>query len=550
MWLVGNLQALGSVITQICSISGTPGLSLGVLHNGEVIHQANFGFRDVDAQFRPNEDTSYVVGSLTKALTAAMVGILVHDGKLNWTTQLQEIIPNFQRPEKDPTINFTVTDLLSHRTGLPSYDALWLLSNNRIPLDRADAVPILGYVPVAAALRTEFIYNNMAYEVLGQVIEAVSGTNYSSFLQDRILNPLGMTRTFYTNSPINDDNTATPYATLENAAAFQLPLPLHGDNVMMGPAGGVRSSVHDMLLLYSAFIDAEKSQIDRGESKIPLNPLKQLAHLWQGMINLPLAMVRENSYACGWLRMQLPAPMGYGSGPGINPMLGEGLPSRLGLFHEGNIPGFTSFAAVFPETSSAVVVLSNSIALTDSVRLVGQLLIEELFNNTINATDYTHYAESTAREGASIMSNIKKELIRHKTADEPAHSLQTYVGRYYNSIGNFYIDIRESGGILRVYFMGLDSDGFDLEPYQHNSFFWHISHNECAKLARYTAFPKDYYVIRFGQINENSHDSNEAGINCLWWKHEFTVPDNGEVYRKKQFSDLQQISQKPLRTKP
>jgi CubicO group peptidase (beta-lactamase class C family) len=400
-----------------------------------------------------------------------MVAVLVDEGKLDWTTQLQDIIPQFRRPEGDPTNNNTIADLLSHRTGLPSYDALWLLSDNKIPLDRADAVRILGYVPVAVPLRTEFVYNNMAYEVLGQVIEKASGTRYFSFLRNRILDPLGMTRTFYTNALINVENTAKPYATLESVTAFQLPPPLYGNHVMMGPAGGVRSSVHDLLILYNAFIDAAKSQVEHRESRVPHNPLKQLAHIWRGMISLPVSTVRENSYASGWVRVQLPAPMEYGSSPGIDPMLGEGLPSRLGLFHEGNIPGFASFAAIFPETSSAVVVLSNSVALTNGVGLVGQLLIEELFGNTINATDYTQYAQSTAKRGASTMSTIKKELIEGKTTDKPAHSLETYVGKYYNSIGNFFIDIREGDSNLRVYFMGLDSDGFDLEPYQHDSFF-------------------------------------------------------------------------------
>ncbi|KAL8741689.1 MAG: hypothetical protein Q9190_005729 [Brigantiaea leucoxantha] len=436
--LVTRLEALRNIITQICSISGTPGLSLGVLHNGEIIHSANFGYRDIEAQLRPDENTVFVLGSLTKALTAAMVGILVDEGKLGWTTQLHDVIPQFQRPENDPTINLTTTDLLSHRTGLPSYDALWLLSDNRIPLERSDAVPILGYVPTVVDFRSGFLYNNMAYEVLGQVIEKVADTRYSLFLKNRILEPLGMSRTAYTNSLIDDENTAKPYATLKDASAFKLPPPLSGENVMMGPAGGIRSSVHDMLILYRAFLDAGNSQIGQSKPKISRNPLKQLRHLWQGMVSFPLSTVRENSYASGWVRLQLPARMDLGADLGISPILGEGLSSRIALYHEGLIPGFSSFAALFPETSSAVVVLSNSIGLTDGPKLVGQLLIEELFNNTINASTYDHYTRSTARTGASQMSTIKKELRQGKTADRPTSPLRMYVGRYYNSLGNFY----------------------------------------------------------------------------------------------------------------
>ncbi|KAI0112037.1 putative D-aminoacylase [Nemania sp. FL0031] len=532
--LLGSLQALGPVISQICETAGTPGLSLGVLHHGEVIHQANFGFRDVDARLPPDDHTAYVVGSLTKAITAAMVAILVDEGKLTWTTQLHDIIPTFQRAEYDSTSNITITDLLSHRTGLPSYDSFYLLSDNKIPIPRTDAVPILSYVPIAADLRTEFIYNNLAYEVLGQVIEKVSGTDFSSFLTSRILKPLQMTQTFYTVSPSDYKNVAKGYNALQNASVFPVPPPIYGDDVMMGSAGGIRSSVHDLLILYSAFIDAANSQIENRPSVIPRNPLRQLSHLFRGMVSLPLSTLREASYASGWLRVQLPAPMGFGSGPGIDPMLGEGLPSRLGLFHEGNIAGYTTFVAVFPETSSAVVVLSNSLGLTDTTGLVGQMLIEELFGNTVNATGYTEYAKLTARQGAVIMDNIKIQLMQRRTTFKPSNPLQEYIGTYYNSINNFFIEIRERAGHLEVHFMGLE--GFALEPYQHNSFFWHMSHNEVVQRARYTAYPMEYYIIEFGHISDEgdaTYNAESNTINALRWKHESAVKGKGEIFRKR-----------------
>ncbi|KAK4205568.1 putative D-aminoacylase [Triangularia verruculosa] len=534
-----KFQALGPLIAEICGFAGTPGLSLGVLHHGKVTHQANFGLRDVNSQAAPDENTSFVVGSLTKAITAAMVAIMVEDGKLAWNTQLRDVLQDFHRDARDPAVNITITDLLSHRTGLPSYDSLWLLSDNRIPIHRADAAPLLGHVPIAADLRTEFIYNNIAYEVLGQVIEKVSGTDYFSFLKERILNPLGMERTFYTDWPSNATNVAKAYYALHNASAYPIPPPLYGKDVLIGAAGGIRSSVSDLLTLYRALIDAANTQIEGHEPIIPHNPLRQLNYILQGKISLPLSTVREASYASGWLRLQLPSPMGLGGdhGPGIDPMLGKGLPSRLGFFHQGNIPGFTSFAAVFPETSSAVVVLTNSLGLTDSPRLVGQLLIEELFGNAINATDYSEYAKVNARESAATMSNVEKELIRHRTVYQPLHPLSEYVGKYYNLIGNFFIEIQELNGGLAISFMGTDRDRFDLEPYQCNSFFWVASHDEMAQRARYTTSPKEFYIIKFGHINieagsDTDSDSDFDVINGLWWKHEFTLQGKGEFFRK------------------
>jgi CubicO group peptidase (beta-lactamase class C family) len=505
---------------------------LGVLHQGEVVHQANFGFRHVDAGLPPDDDTVYVVCSLTKAITAAMVGILVDEGKLSWTTQLHQILPEFQRAPYDPANNITVTDLLSHRTGLPSYDSFWLSSHNKIPIPRAEAVALLSYVPTAADLRTEFIYNNLGYEILGQLIEKVSGTKFSTFMTNSILKPLNMTRTFYTTLPSHFDNVAQGYTALQNASVFPVPPPIYGDDVLMGPAGGVRSSVHDLLILYSAFIDAANSEIENRTPIPPLNPLRQLSHIFQGMVSVPLATLREVSYASGWLRVQLPAPVGLGRGPGIDPMLGEGLPSRLGLFHEGNIPGFTTFTAIFPETRSAVVVLSNSLGLTDTTKLVGQLLIEELFGNTINSTDYTAYAALAAKQAAATMSEIKSQLIHSRDTKAPYHSLPTYTGTFYNSIHNFFINISASTGQLRVHFMG--DEGFVLHPYQCNSFFWSMSHDELVQLARYTSYPMEYYIIEFGYVGndgDSTFDTDSDIINALRWKHEFSVQVKGEIFR-------------------
>ncbi|KAK0609953.1 putative D-aminoacylase [Bombardia bombarda] len=549
MLLSKRLQALGPLFADICRIAGTPGLSLGVLHYGDVVHQADIGYRDVDAHLPPNNGTVYHIASLTKAFTAAMVGILVDEGRLDWTTQLQHVVPEFER--SDAAANITIADLLSHRTGLPGYDALWLLSDNKVRLKRRDAISILSYVPASAPLRTEWLYNNFAYEAVGQVIERLSGIDYASFLKDRILEPLGMSKTFYTDFPANSSDFAMPYIGLQNATPFQVPQPFYGRDVLLGSAGGIRSSVHDLLVFYKALIDAAQFEIEgTGMDSGRLNPLKHLEQMWRPLVGLPAPSLREVSYASGWLRAQLPTPLAD-YGPGTKPMLGAGLPSRLGLFHGGEAFGFTSFVALFPETSSAVVVLSNALALTDTTRLVGQLLIEELFGNKINETEYVEYAESSSEQTGSVMANIKKQLLRNKTVDTPAYPIKEYVGTYYNSIGNYFIEIREtSAGNLKVYFMGLDSDAFDLEPYQQNSFYWLATHDELAQRARYTTFPKEYYILKFDHpvSSEDLSGHVSSNINSLRWKHEFSLQGEGEVFWKRHRDDqnLLWLGQKPL----
>ncbi|KAH8125877.1 hypothetical protein FP744_10009155 [Trichoderma asperellum] len=128
---------------------------------------------------------SFLVCSMTKAITASMIDMVIDEGKLDFSTQLYQIFPEYQR--NDAQANITIEDLLSHRTGLASYDGLWLSSDNQILLNRSEAIPILNYSPSASALRTEFIYNNIAYEVLGQVLEKSTGSTYSELLRQVIV---------------------------------------------------------------------------------------------------------------------------------------------------------------------------------------------------------------------------------------------------------------------------------------------------------------------------------------------------------------------------
>lgn len=100
MSLANRLAALGSVVKSICAISGIPGVSFGVLHNNEVIHTASFGYANVERKIRCNSDTTFVLGSLSKAITAALLASLCDDGTISsWDSPLKSWLPKFRRAD-------------------------------------------------------------------------------------------------------------------------------------------------------------------------------------------------------------------------------------------------------------------------------------------------------------------------------------------------------------------------------------------------------------------------------------------------------------------
>jgi hypothetical protein len=212
----------------------------------------------------------------------------------------------------------------------------------------------------------------------------------------------------------------------------------------------------------------------------------------------------------------------------LNRVVGTGAPTKLALYHGGSVPGYNTYTAVFPETESAVVVLTNSLSLNAGMRYIGELLIEALFDNLQNAADYRKLAKVSADANVRRMAEINQSLVDEASVSTLTRPLESYVGRYINAAANFFIRIEYglNKSDLYVSYMGRSADTFRLLPYQEDSFYWSLTHNECMKLSRLTFFPKEYYILKFGS------DEQESAISMLWWRHDLDLPEPGEVFRR------------------
>ncbi|KAK0732312.1 beta-lactamase/transpeptidase-like protein [Lasiosphaeris hirsuta] len=539
-----NLTAIIPLIGLICNISGIPGLSLGVLYHGEVARFENFGYQDVAAQVPPDKDTIYVVASLSKAFSSALAGTLVEDGLLGWDTPVREHLPGYQRDEKDSAFNATVADILSHRTGIPGPDGYWMLSNGKVAFPRSDFVKVFNSFPTVRPIRTAFIYNNYAYELLGQIIEKVSGMSYGDFLRHKIMEPLGMSRTFDTRVPSIVANIAKPYAALQNRSAYELDMPLVRQDGLFSAAGGVRTSVSDLLIFYRALLDASTSQLPkhgtqhgRHTERIPNNPLKQLAAIWNAMISLPFSSLREHSYALGWTRAQLPSTFGLDGPQPWKPVVGAKPPCHLALYHQGIIQGYTSFTVLIPETQSAVVALANSGGLNEAGMLIVGAVLDTMFGTEIDAEAYTRLAKKGYAAAASRQGRVMRELEDGRKVREPTRPISEYVGRYYNALGNFMIEIRQdkdARGEGWVSFMGDDADTFKLVPYDADAFFWYLDHDDCVTRGRLPEYPAEYYIIRF--VFEHGDATLRNPV--LYWEYDEEGHSAEPFKRVQTFKDL------------
>jgi CubicO group peptidase (beta-lactamase class C family) len=176
------------------SIAGTPGLSLGVLHEGKTAFFGNYGLRDVAANLPPTEETIYPGCSLTKALVAATTGSLVEEGVLKWDTRVKDVLPEWNISYDTIRNQITVTDLLSHRAGFSVGD-YYLGAENNVLISKEDTMAFLNDQKSIKPFRAQWQYNNLGYELVSLVIDKVSESSWADLLRDRILKPLNLSRT-------------------------------------------------------------------------------------------------------------------------------------------------------------------------------------------------------------------------------------------------------------------------------------------------------------------------------------------------------------------
>ncbi|KAL6412197.1 putative D-aminoacylase [Ilyonectria robusta] len=533
-----GLESIQPLIEAMCNKAGVPGIAVGVIHHGN-FYEFYHGRRDVEADLPVDRNTIFHVASLTKAMTATALGILVDRNKLQWTTPVHDILPEMSKETDMYAAKLTVLDILSHRTGKAWADALYLESNNRILLAKDQAIPTFDYLPQVEPVRSKYMYNNHAYNIAGLVIERVSGVSWDTFVSENLFSPLGMTRTFTSNP--DDDNVAAPYNILTNRTPHRLPFCNVSNETMMFAGQSVRTSMADLLKYARAYLQALESMMPKNEAPVftvpsstfqpssptsPANPIREIATIIRPRVARPVDSLWEQTYALGWNRTQLPGKLDFGWNKDMLepfPLLGERYPGKLVIWHGGNMPGTTSAICLLPESKTAVVVLQNSLGLCDIADWTCQAIIDKLMLGE-PAQDYLSLVSNCIDSGVQRMDKVEMALEKERIAGTNPRPLETYEGRYFNRIKNWFIDIKVTDGQLYLEFLGRADERYQLRHYHYDTFSWNLSYNATVERAQYIR-THEYYRFEFEATSDG------GGISGLRWRHDKAVP-GGELFKK------------------
>jgi len=302
----------------------------------------------------------------------------------------------------------------------------------------------------------EWQYSNIAYGLITLVIEKVSGMKFAQFLQNRILDPLGLNNTTVFRERLTENsNVAYAYAQLDDGSwAFLDHEWTSEDNSPVLGMVGIRSSVRDMTIFSAAVMEAWFSDMNISNFGILAdlglreNPLKQMGpilngYYWTHSHNDPFQ--NEAAYHLGWFRATMPTCMvSWGAWNSVlakmateeekafrdQHIIGKESKRRL-LFKSVGI-GFCGTGSVnlFPETQSAVVVFSNGLNCSDASDLVASSLIQALFDLQ-PPVDLLPVALKEKDARKAQFQQIMRDLDQSRDLSRPEANLDEYVGRYH-----------------------------------------------------------------------------------------------------------------------
>ncbi|MFY1637803.1 serine hydrolase domain-containing protein [Solwaraspora sp. WMMB335] len=324
---------IDTAVAQTQASGHVPSLILGVLRRGRLAHVAAAGDQPV-----PHPDLQYRIGSISKTFTATLVMQLRDAGALHLDDPLRAHLPDV------PLDRITLRQLLGHAAGLqrePDSDGWW----ERITgSDLAGLLATVHPGKIAFEPYQTYHYSNLAYGLLGAVLQRITGTCWAELVTGRILEPLGMSRTTY--------HPTAPFA--PGYVVHPIRDTLHEeprtDAGAMAPAGQLWSTVAD-LSRWAAFLAAPDPAV------LSATTLAQMCR--------PVAINDPQTWAGG-----------HGLGPELY-RVGD----RVFVGHGGSMPGYLALLAVHRSTGTGVVAFANSYGLRHgSIRELGLGVLNDVLD--------------------------------------------------------------------------------------------------------------------------------------------------------------------------
>ena len=315
-----------------------PGIAVAIVKDGKIVLSKGYGVKSILTKEKVDANTLFGIASNSKAFTTAAIAMLVDEKKLNWDDKVIQYIPEFKMYNEYVTNEFTIRDLVTHRSGLGLGAGDLMIWPDGSDFKAIDIIRNLQYLKPVSAFRTKYDYDNLLYIVAGEVIAKVSRKSWCDFIEERILKPLEM------------KNSAASYLRLKDTTNIIAPhVPTDGTlkvisrykNQTFDAAAGIYSSVNDL----SKWMIMQLQNGKYGpENQYQLFSNKEQNEMWSLQTIIPVNTkppynTHFSGYGLGWFLSDV---KGYKQ-----------------VTHTGGLEGIVTQTTLFPELNLGIVVLTN-----------------------------------------------------------------------------------------------------------------------------------------------------------------------------------------------
>ncbi|MEI6409029.1 MAG: serine hydrolase [Bacteroidota bacterium] len=397
-----RLIGMGEALQNMLNTFNVPGASVVIVEKDKVLLAKGFGYKDLQAKVPVTENTLFPIGSCTKAFTAALMGTLSDEKKVDFDLPVNNYLPELQFKKPELTQQVTLRDMMTHRTGLPRHDFAWYLRGSTA--DRMTLLHAIRYFDVSAGLRETWQYNNYMYMAQGALAEKITGKTWEQLVAARIFAPIGMEQAVLsTPDLVKSPDHALGYSYNEKDKTIEQMDYYYFSG--MEPAGSISVGAQDMAKWLKLWIHG---------GQWAGKPLFSTA-FYQQAIKTQMAMAGSgdrpelNSYVYG-----------YGLG-----WMVKGYKGHHFIEHGGNIDGFSATTGFFPNDSIGIYVCVNQNN-SDAQLAIRNWIADRMLG--LNKTDWT-----------ALLMPKPDEAPSHQEADlsqvsgtQASHPLAEYTGIYQN----------------------------------------------------------------------------------------------------------------------
>jgi CubicO group peptidase (beta-lactamase class C family) len=315
---------LDRIATQVLDATGVPSASIAVVQHGKLVYTHGYGSARVATASTPAEPATsemrYSIGSISKQFTATAILLLQEQGKLSVDDPVGKYIPGLTRGN-----DVTIREILSHTSGYQDYwPEDYVMTTMTGPESAQQIIDTWGKKPLDFEPGTQWQYSNTNFVIAGRIVEVVSGENYWDFLGRNIFRPLAMKSVWNSDQKKLTEVDATPY--VRNALGPLRVAPKEGIGWMFA-AGELAMTPHDLAL-------------------------------WDESL-LSQSILKPESYKEMFTEVKLKNGEGTHYGLGVEVRRRSG---HRSIEHSGEVSGFVSDNEVLIDDGTAVVVLTNQMA--------------------------------------------------------------------------------------------------------------------------------------------------------------------------------------------